>query len=326
MCVNKTAETIFMADIPRITKENYSEMNKYKQNLYTILLILTCFVASPFIIHRIWKTSSDAKKQVSVPPQSVSSSVNSGSSADSSTGAEPSPEGTVGDASQTPPAEQAPETADIFGPSSLTYFDDALFIGDSRTVGIQEYGTFKNSRFFCSVGMSSSNIDNENINGTNFEDLIKNNKFGKVYVMLGVNEVGNDFEFTLTKYRAIIERLRANQPDAIIYIQGNLHVSAAAETNVINNANINYLNSLFAGLADNKKVFYIDINELYDDEYGYLNAAYTADGVHPLAAYYQQWCEWLCQKTVITNAAPEPATADPNYYQVEPTAAAAPEQ
>ncbi len=294
-------------------------MNKYKQNLYTILLILTCFVASPFIFHRIWKTSSDAKKQVNVPPPSVSSSANSGSSADSSTGAEQSPDGTSGDASQAPADQQTPEAAATFGPSDLTYFDDALFIGDSRTVGIQEYGTFKKSRFFCSIGMSSSNIDNENINGTTFEDLIKNNKFGKIYVMLGVNEVGNDFQFTLTKYRAVIERLRANQPDAIIYIQANLHVSAAAETNVINNASINYLNSLFAELADNKKVFYIDINELYDDENGCLTAAYTADGIHPLAAYYQQWCEWLCQKTVITNAAPEPAPAEPT-----PTSEAAP--
>ena len=315
-----------MADIPRITKENYSEMNKYKQNLYTILLILTCFVASPFIFHRIWKTSSDAKKQINVPPPSVSSSANSNSSADSSTGAEQTPDSTPGDASQTPSDTQTPEASFTLGPSDLTYFDDALFIGDSRTVGIKEYGTFKKSRFFCSIGMSSANIDNENIDGTTFEELIKNNQFGKVYVMLGINEVGNDFQYTLTKYRAVIERLRANQPDAIIYIQGNLHVSAAAETNVINNANINYLNSLFAELADNKKVFYIDINELYDDEYGCLTAAYTSDGVHPLAAYYQQWCEWLCQRTVITNAAPEPATADPNYYQVEPTAAAAPEQ
>jgi len=125
-----------MADIPRITKENYSEMNKYKQNLYTILLILTCFVASPFILHRIWKTSSDAKKQINVPPPSVSSSANSSSSADSSTGAAQTPDSTPGDASQTPSDTHAPEASFTFGPSDLTYFDDALFIGDSRTVGI----------------------------------------------------------------------------------------------------------------------------------------------------------------------------------------------
>ncbi len=286
-------------------------MNKYKQNLYTILLIFTCFIASPFIFHKIWKESAEAKKQVELPPPTVSSSADNNSANSGDTGNQPNSGETSADGSQQQENTPSAETAPVFVQSDASYFDDALFIGDSRTVGIQEYGIFTNSRFFCSIGMSSSNIDNEVINGSSFDDLIKNNKFGKVYVMLGVNEVGNDFEFTLTKYRAIIERLKTHQPDAIIYIQANLHVSAASETNIINNANINYLNSLFAGLADNKKVFYIDINELYDDENDCLTAAYTSDGVHPLAAYYKQWCEWLCQKTIVTNQATEPTTAAP---------------
>lgn len=294
-------------------------MNKFKQNLYTMLLLLTCFVASPFIFHKIWKTSSDAKKTVNVPPPSISSSsqTEADSSASESSDASQSATGEAsGDAAQPQDPAQTPEAVPTFAQSDISYFDDALFIGDSRTVGIQEYGIFTNSDFFCSVGMSAGNIDNENINGTTFEELIKSKQYGKVYVMLGINEVGNDFQFTLTKYRAIIEKLKAHQTNATIYIQANLHVSAASETNVINNANINYLNSLFAELADNSKVFYIDINEIYDDENGCLTAAYTADGVHPLAMYYKQWCEWLCQKTVVTNTSSE--TADPNYYQVEP--------
>lgn len=289
-------------------------MNKYKQNLYTILLILTCFVASPFIFHKIWKTSSEAKKTVNVPPPSVSDTINN--SSESSGAQSAAPDGT-GDSAQIQTPTQAPEAVYTFGASDISYFDDALFIGDSRTVGIQEYGTFTNSDFFCSIGMMASNIDSQNINGQTFDQLIDSKQYGKIYVMLGVNEVGNDFQFTLTKYRAIIEKLKAHQTNATIYIQANLHVSAAAETNIINNENIDYLNSLFAGLADNKKVFYIDINELYDDENGNLTAAYTSDGVHPLAAYYKQWCEWLCQKTVVSNQTTQSTTVDPNYYPVE---------
>lgn len=297
-------------------------MKKSKQNLYTILLIFTCFIASPFIFHKIWKESAEAKKKVELPPPTVSSSANV--STDSNNGGNSNSAENSGNndaitnqqQGNTPPVDAAP----VFGQSDISYFNDALFIGDSRTVGIQEYGIFNNSKFFCSIGMSASNIDNEVIDGSSFDDLIKNNKFGKVYVMLGINEVGNDFQFTLTKYRAIIERLKAHQPDAVIYIQANLHVASYSESNVINNANINYLNSLFASLADNKKVFYIDINELYDDENGALTAAYTSDGVHPLAAYYKQWCEWLCQNTIVTNQAAEPTTADPNYYPVTPPA------
>ena len=33
-------------------------MNKYRQCMYTVILILTCLVASPFIFKQIWVTSS----------------------------------------------------------------------------------------------------------------------------------------------------------------------------------------------------------------------------------------------------------------------------
>lgn len=310
----------------RIKKENFFIMNKFKQNTYTCLLLLTCFAASPFIFSKIWKSSEEAKKAVNIEPPSVSSADDPTANTEDQTANSP----TNPDGSAIPPAEAPPstspsgESADFtFAPEfsfiqgDASYFDDALFIGDSRTVGIEEYGTLTNADYFCSVGMMASQIDNEYINGMSFDQLIDSKQYGKIYLMLGVNEVGNDFQYTLTQYRVIVERLKVHQPNAIIVIQANLHVSASAETNVINNSNINYLNSLIASLADNKKVFYIDINELYDDEYGYLKEAYTSDGVHPLAKYYTQWCEWLCSKEIAVNSDTAPAETVP-----EPTAEA----
>lgn len=269
-------------------------MEKFKQSAYTLILIATCFIASPFIFHKIWTTSSDAKKDN-----------NSSSVADEN----PLPEDSTPDTPDTPdiqpdeptPDENVPDGTDIsFATSDVSYFDDALFIGDSRTVGIMEYGTFTNSDYFCSVGMSAYRIDEEEINGMNFDQMIDHKQYGKVYIMLGVNEVGNDAEVTLTAYRAIVEKIKVHQPNALIYIQGNLHVSADAQTDTINNNALNYLNSRLASLADNKRVFYIDINEVYDDEYGCFNSSYTSDGIHPLAMYYKKWCEWLCTKTIVT--------------------------
>jgi len=298
-------------------------MKKFKQNTYTCLLLVTCFVASPFIFHRIWKTSSEAKKKVDIPPPSIGTSETVPGEASSDvpndgSAAQPTPDGTPIEPSLAPPTPTvAAEPVYSFVPSDASYFDDALFIGDSRTVGIQEYGTLTNADYFCSVGMMSCKIDEEYINGMNFDQLIDSKQYGKIYLMLGINEVGNDFQYTLTQYRAVVERLKAHQPNAIIYVQGNLHVSASAETSVISNESINYLNSLIAGLADNKKVFYIDINEVYDDEYGYLTEAYTSDGVHPLAMYYKQWCDWLCTKTISTE--PPAPVADVVFTPPEPT-------
>ncbi len=296
-------------------------MKKFKQNTYTCLLLATCFVASPFIFHRIWKTSSEAKKKVEIPPPSIGTSETVPGEApsdvpDDTSAVQPTPDGTPIDPSLAPPTPTAaPEPVYTFVTGDASYFDDALFIGDSRTVGIQEYGTLTNADYFCSVGMMSCKIDEEYINGMNFDQLIDSKQYGKIYLMLGINEVGNDFQYTLTQYRAVVERLKAHQPNAIIYVQGNLHVSASAETSVISNEKINYLNSLIAGLADNKKVFYIDINEVYDDEYGYLTEAYTSDGVHPLAMYYKQWCDWLCTKTI--NAETSAPVADVVFTPTE---------
>lgn len=257
-------------------------MKKLKKSAYTLILMATCFIASPVIIHKIWK-SSETKKPVSTPSASDNSKPDS-------------PEVTTEETQSA--TENTAEPVVSFATSDVSYFDDALFIGDSRTVGIQEYGTLQNADYFCSVGMSAYQIDDEEIDGITFDEKIDKKQYGKVYIMLGVNEVGNDIEVTKTAYRAIVEKVKVHQPDAVIYLQANLHVSYSAENDVINNSAINNLNSVIESLTDNKRTFYIDINDVYDDDYGNFTESYTSDGIHPLGMYYTKWCEWLCTKTI----------------------------
>ena len=66
----------------------------------------------------------------------------------------------------------------------------------------------------------------------------------------------------------------------------------------ISNERINALNSKIQALADNKSIFYIEVNSIFDDGSGALTAEYTSDGIHVLAKYYAEWCDWLCQNTV----------------------------
>ena len=298
-------------------------MNRFKQSAYTVLLAATCFVASPLIFHQIWKSSSDAKKQTQSPPLVVKTEGRL--SADSSvidkvqehtmgpvdiitTEADDNPKPMIVTTAADTTNSEAKKQPELFVTSDPSYFDDALFIGDSRTVGIKEYGTFKNSVFFCEPGFSACRIDEAKVGGKSLDDILTDGKFGKIYIMLGINEVGNDFEYTLGAYRSLVEKVMEKQPEALVFLQANLHVSASAEDKVINNSGINSLNNAIATLADDKRVFYIDINELYDDDHGALNEGYTSDGVHPVAMYYTQWCEWLCTKTV---PVPESETTAP---------------
>ena len=185
------------------------------------------------------------------------------------------------------------------------YFDDALSIGDSRTVGISEYGDLNNAIFFANTGMSVYNVFEKNVSvpqvgKLKLEQLLTYKKFGKIYIMLGINELGYNQEKTLKKYKDLLKFIQEKQSNAIIYIEANLHVTAerSNKDKTINNININKINNEISQLADNEKIFFIDVNEKFDDENGNLSSNYTQDNVHIYAKYYKEWSDWLSQNAV----------------------------
>lgn len=185
------------------------------------------------------------------------------------------------------------------------YFDDALFIGDSRTVGLSEYGNLSNATYFALSGMSIYNVEKETVSVANvgrvtLNYLMTNQTYGKIYVMLGINELGYDRNQTVKRFGEFLGRLREAQPNAIIYIGANLHVTESRSSTdaVFNNRNIDAYNAAIAEFADQQSCFYIDVNELFDDANGNLRADYSNDNAHPLGKYYASWCEWLKEHTV----------------------------
>ncbi len=187
-----------------------------------------------------------------------------------------------------------------------TYFDDALFIGDSRTVGIYEYGKINNADFFCHNGLTVYTVLKEKLPVKNFGeikllDLLAQKKYGKIYIALGINEIGNEFEDIMKHYNQLIVEVQKANPGSTIYLQGNIHVTAAksASHSYITNGRINVLNSYIQGNADNITVFYLNPNEQFDDASGSLKAELSGDGVHFFAKYYVQWVDWLKTKAVI---------------------------
>ena len=298
-------------------------MNNFKKSSYTIILLVTIFLLSPFMIHKIWKNSEEAKKKTAVPPptaqtttaapqegdkpQNEEAGENTADAAGEQEGAEITEDSIA-------PAEKADLPEVQYQTVSTSYFDNALFIGDSRTVGLSEYGTLKNADYFCDVGLSAAGINDTYVDGLSFEQKIGSKQYGKVYLMLGINECGNDFESTMTAYRSIVEKLKVHQSSAVIYLMANLHVAATAETGAITNSNIEYLNQRMGELADNKQVFFLDVNEVYTDKNGYLIPDYSSDGVHPYGEYYPVWCDWLCQHAVVQEGTV--VGADENYTEV----------
>lgn len=204
--------------------------------------------------------------------------------------------GTAGTAAEQT-GEEEPQEADPYA-----YFEDALFIGDSRTVGLREYGVFENSDFFATPGLSIYAIPRTTVTVHELEDvsldeLLEQKDYGKIYLMLGMNELGYNFDQTVERYRAFVEDLQAKEPDALIYLCANMHVTIVRTENddIFNNPNINKINEEIRKLAEEKELPFLDINVLFDDENGNLKEEYTSDDSHVLGVYYEDWCQWLAE-------------------------------
>lgn len=183
------------------------------------------------------------------------------------------------------------------------YFDDALFIGDSRTVGLRDYTDLaEHADFYCETSLTIYKVLEESFKGkgTILEALSKKN-YGKIYLMVGINELGRGTtEDFMAKYTEVVDTLHELCPDAKIMIQGIMHVSEKKSSSdaIFNNSNINARNNAIATLADNVHFFYIDMNEAVCDENGNLNVEYTHDQIHLLGMYNDLWKQFLLEHGV----------------------------
>ncbi len=189
-------------------------------------------------------------------------------------------------------------------PAEPASMENCLLIGDSRTVGIREYAGLEGADFFASTGLGPHKIRDAmvavpNIGKVTLADLLAARRYDRIYIMLGINEVGYPAGSTMKKYSALVEQIRTAQPEALIILQGNLHVTRAwsEHDKIINNPVLDAFNAETAALADGKRIFYLDPNPLFDDADGHLSTDKCSDGAHLRAKYYTEWGEWLARQT-----------------------------
>lgn len=211
----------------------------------------------------------------------------------------------AGDQEQLGASEEDPDKTYEFTTVSEDYFNDALFIGDSRTVGLCEYaGMQDRATFYAATSLTIYNVFEspkkvaQLDDGTKvtIEEALSQKQFKKIYIMLGINELGRGTtESFFTVYADTVNRIRQLQPDAIIFIQGIMRVSGekSRTDKVFNNATINARNEALAAMANNHDIFYLEVNDAVCDANGDLVTEYTFDQIHLKAKYYQLWKNYL---------------------------------
>lgn len=191
----------------------------------------------------------------------------------------------------------------------MSYFDDAALIGDSRAVGLPLYTDL--GAHITSFAVTSCTAKMV-LEGTDkVAPIIKKieakpNQFKKVYIMLGLNEIGHTHSTIMNRYKTIIDRVRACQPNAIIYIQTVLPITKWVQQHhgYLKKDRIIAFNKELVKLAAEKKVHLLDPTSVFVGKDGYMvNAARASVGnetgeIHFNPTYTKKWLEYLRTHTV----------------------------
>ena len=204
---------------------------------------------------------------------------------------------------ETAPAQ--PENESMIVPESEpvedTYFSDVVFLGDSRTEGFHLYSGLQEGQYLYAVGATVASVFDKATEQTDagkvpMLDALAQMECGKVYVMLGVNELGWPRSQTYyDQYGKVIDRIRQDHPDAEVVIQSLLPVSASQEAkgSYVNNERIAEYNELLLQLAVEKNCPYVNVAEAVTGEDGCLKPELTSDGVHLNKAGCAVWLDYL---------------------------------
>lgn len=189
------------------------------------------------------------------------------------------------------------------GPLFPDNFQEVLFVGDSRTVGLYEYGQMGEADVFANSGMTVFNLWDGGISLHNegkktLEQVLAEKHYQTIHFMLGINELGYSMEQIVERYRETVERIQDMQPEANVVLGANLHVTAenSARSAIYNNQRINELNLEIQKIGDELDCYYINVNEIFDDAQGNLLKEYSTDGSHVLGKYYADWARWILDR------------------------------
>ena len=183
-----------------------------------------------------------------------------------------------------------------------TYFEDAVFLGDSRTEGLFLYSGLKTGHFYTAVGatvesvFSKKNFETESGEKVPLLDAVAEQDCDKIYIMLGINELGWSKVKTFhDQYAKLIDRVREDHPEAKIVLQSIPPVSAKQEAKktYVNNDRISDYNEVIRTLAEEKECYFLDVAACLSDGNGLLPKDLNFDGIHLNPAGCKVWLNYL---------------------------------
>ena len=135
-------------------------------------------------------------------------------------------------------------------------------------------------------------------NGLGLAEALDKYSYQKIIINLGINDVGYPMDSLISQYEDLVEMIKEKQPDASIIVESIMTVGREKEkeASYFKIDHIADINEQIRKMATRQRVYYIDENEFFADEEGYLPGDSSWDGCHLTAEACQFWVDWLCRK------------------------------
>lgn len=195
----------------------------------------------------------------------------------------------------------------------LSYFDDAVFIGDSVSLMLQYYcaatKALGNAKFLCAGSLSATNalwaVSDQSVHPSYqgkkmlVEDGVAATGAKKVYIMLGINNISYGVDYAAKDMVTLIDRILAKSPGVSIIIESTTPMASSSTivTDKLNNDKIQQYNDKMKSICEERGWFFVNVAEAVRDQNGYLKSAYCSDnnsmGIHFTNDACKTWVEYL---------------------------------
>ena len=189
-----------------------------------------------------------------------------------------------------------------------SFFDNSVMIGNSLAEGFYMWaGLAENFTFICNANLWIDQV----IGGIDLSKVTLNpGRYESIYLVFGLNEVGNSVELFIEEYKEVIAFLREYQPNATIYVHSVTPIMEKVDVDpgeVQTMERINNFNERLKEMCAEEQCWYVDIYSMLLDENGYLSTAYAfeGDGKHFEKSGYVAWANYLKSHYVDKSLIPE---------------------
>jgi lysophospholipase L1-like esterase len=165
------------------------------------------------------------------------------------------------------------------------YFKDSVFAGDSLTEAISFYGLLNSNNV---VGIKGRNV----YTALQDVDAISKVNAKRIFILYGMNDmvIYKSEKRFVKEYQKLIKAIRVKNPDAKIYIESILPVSASVQKKIPEylESREQIFNNAVKDMCKSLKLNFIDVRSLIDSP-----NMYEPDGMHLKYDFYKKYVVYM---------------------------------